>query len=135
MAITPDPDLLEIAKRYLAAIETGVPQAFLSFFAPDVVQEEFPNRLVPSGATRDLAALRQAAERGQHAVLGQHFEITSAMADENRVAIEAIWTASLAVPLGSIPAGGQMRARLAIFLEFRDGLIVRQRNYDCFDPF
>ena len=25
-------------------------------------------------------------------------------------------------------------ARFAIFLDFRDGRIVRQRNYDCFDP-
>jgi hypothetical protein len=26
-----------------------------------------------------------------------------------------------------------MRARFAQFFEFRDGLIVRQRNYDCFE--
>jgi len=44
-------------------------------------------------------------------------------------------TGTLAVPFGSIPAGGEMRARFAIFLELRDGRIVRQRNYDCFDPF
>jgi hypothetical protein len=32
-------------------------------------------------------------------------------------------------------SGGEMRARFAIFLELRDGRIVRQGNYDCFDPF
>jgi ketosteroid isomerase-like protein len=31
-------------------------------------------------------------------------------------------------------AGGQMRARFAAFLQFRDGKIVAQRNYDCFKP-
>jgi hypothetical protein len=41
----------------------------------------------------------------------------------------------LAVPVGSIPAGGTMRARLGIFFTFRDGLIATQHNYDCFDPF
>jgi ketosteroid isomerase-like protein len=28
----------------------------------------------------------------------------------------------------------EMRARFAAFIEFRDGRIVRQRNYDCFEP-
>jgi hypothetical protein len=46
-----------------------------------------------------------------------------------------IWTATLAVPLGTLPAGGQMRARFAVFLEFKDDKIIFQRNYDCFDPF
>jgi ketosteroid isomerase-like protein len=28
-----------------------------------------------------------------------------------------------------------MRAHIAAFLEFRDGKIVAQRNYDCYEPF
>jgi len=31
-------------------------------------------------------------------------------------------------------AGGNMRARFAMFLEFRDSKVVRQRTYDCFEP-
>lgn len=31
-------------------------------------------------------------------------------------------------------AGQVLRARFGVFLDFRDGRIVRQRNYDCFDP-
>jgi len=27
-----------------------------------------------------------------------------------------------------------MKARIAIFLEMRGGKILRQRNYDCFEP-
>jgi hypothetical protein len=27
-----------------------------------------------------------------------------------------------------------MRARFAVFLDYRDGMIVQQRNYDCFEP-
>jgi ketosteroid isomerase-like protein len=89
---------------------------------------------VPNGATRDLAALRAAAERGRKIVTSQRFEVVNAIASENQVAVEAIWTGTLAVPFGSTPAGGQMRARFAIFLTYRDGKIVRQHNYDCFDP-
>jgi hypothetical protein len=55
------------------------------------------------------------------------------MAGGNRVALEVEWIGTLAVPLGSIPAGGQTKAFLAVFMEFREGKIVRQRNYDCFE--
>ncbi len=65
----------------------------------------------------------------------QHFEIVNALVNGSHAAVEAIWTGTLAIPLGSLPAGGQMRARFGVFLEFRDGQIIRQRNYDCFDPF
>lgn len=71
---------LEVARRYLESIGQEEPWDNLAFFAEDVVQVEFPNRLIPEGATRDLAALREAALRGG------------------------------------------------------DGKIVRQHNYDCFDP-
>lgn len=64
----------------------------------------------------------------------QTYEIVHAVADGDDVALEIEWTGTLSVPLGSLPAGGQMRARFAVFLEFRDGKIARQRNYDCFQP-
>ena len=127
-------DLLRLARDYLESIGNTDELGGLRFFADDVIQIEFPNRLVPNGATRDLAALRAAAERGRKIVTSQRFEVVNAIASENQVAVEAIWTGTLAVPFGSIPAGGQMRARFAIFLTYRDGKIVRQHNYDCFDP-
>lgn len=125
---------LAITRRYLASIEHGELGDPLEFYAEDVVQVEFPNRLVEQGATRDLAALRVAAERGRKVVTAQRYEIVNAFASGDQVAVEAIWTGTLAVAFGSIPAGGQMRAHFAIFLTFRDGKIVQQHNYDCFDP-
>lgn len=130
-----DSELLTIVKKYFKSIESEDPEASLRFFASDVVQEEFPNRLVPTGAKRDLTALREGAHKGRKVVSAQHFEIVNALVSGSHVAVEAIWTATLAIPLGSLPAGGQMRARFGVFLEFRDGQIIRQRNYDCFDPF
>jgi ketosteroid isomerase-like protein len=127
-------DLLRLAREYLDSIGTRDQLGGLRFFADDVLQVEFPNRLLPNGATRDLAALRDAAERGRKVMTAQRFEVVNAIWSGEQVAVEAIWTGTLAVPLGSIPAGGQMRARFAIFLTYRDGKIVRQHNYDCFDP-
>jgi ketosteroid isomerase-like protein len=67
-------------------------------------------------------------------IASQSYEIVNAIASGNTVVLEAIWTATLALGFGSLAPGDTMRARFAQFLEFRGGLIVRVRNYDCFDP-
>ena len=127
---------LAAVKRYLAAIEAGATGEMLAaFYTPDAQQIEFPNRLTPTGATRDLAALLEGAERGQKVLSGQTYELVNAVASGDRVALEVKWTGTLAIAIGALPVGGQMHAHFAQFIEFRDGLIYRQRNYDCFEPF
>jgi len=126
---------LEIAKHYVAAIEQGVETEKLAdFFAADFVDTEFPNRLSPNGVRRDLAALLEANQQGKKVMSSQQYEIKNAVASGDLVALEVLWTGTLAVAFGSIPEGGQMRAHFAVFLEFREGKIVAQRNYDCFEP-
>jgi ketosteroid isomerase-like protein len=129
-------DNLATVRRYFAAIEGGASsEEMATFFAPDVVQIEFPNRFTVNGAQRDLAQLREASERGRKIVESQRFEVRNALASGHQVALEVEWTATFKVPVGTIPAGGQMRAHFGVFIDFRDGKIVGQRNYDCFDPF
>ena len=134
--MTIEADNLATARRYLAAVESGATgDTLAAFYAAEVVQEEFPNRLTPNGARRDLRAILDAADRGAQVMASQRYEIDTALASGDSVALEVRWTGALAVPVGSLPAGGEMRARFAVFLEFRDGKIVLQRNYDCFEPF
>jgi len=126
---------LELAMTYLKALEDGATGDDLAaFFDKDAVQEEFPNRLNPNGAKRDLAALLDGAERGKHVIRQQRFELLNSVESEGAIALEVQWTGILAVPIGNLPAGGEMRARFAVFIEYKDGKIVRQRNYDCFEP-
>jgi ketosteroid isomerase-like protein len=113
---------------------SGMAEDFSSFFAPDVVQEEFPNRLLPNGAVRDLQAMKQARVRGQSLLRSEEFKVLSAVASEDQVAMELSWRGTIAVDRGPFRSGQELRARFAVFLEFRDGRIIRQRNYDCFDP-
>jgi len=127
---------LETVKSYLGAIEGGAVGAELArHFAPDVVQEEFPNRLVPAGARRDLAAILASAARGQQILRAQRFQILGALESGDSIALEVQWTGTLAVALGTLAPDAEMRARFAVFIELRDGKIVRQRNYDCFEAF
>lgn len=63
----------------------------------------------------------------------QIYKITNEIAEGDRVALEVEWVGTLAVPLGSLPIGGQMKAFFAVFPEFRQGKIIMQRNHDCFE--
>jgi ketosteroid isomerase-like protein len=126
----------DIATAYIRALESGAAgDDIVPFFSPDIVITEFPNRFTPNGATRDLENLRAASERGKQVMQRQRYDIVSMVAEGDRVAIELDWTGTLAIPVGSLPAGGDMRAHVAIVLEFRGGKIVAQRHYDCYEPF
>jgi ketosteroid isomerase-like protein len=125
---------LDRVKSMLRALETRDGTA-MSHYAKDVVQREFPNRLVPDGITRDLAALRAGSEAGKQAVVEERYEVVSGIEQGDEVALEVVWTARLNVAIGKLTPGDTMRAHFGVFLTFRDGLITSQRNYDCFDPF
>ena len=125
-----------IAREYLAAIGRGdAGDALRRFYTDDFEQIEYPNALNPKGQRSDLASALERSERGKKVLTNQRFEVLGAVASGDRVALETVWTGVLAIPVASLPAGGEMRANFAMFLEFRDGRIARQRNYDCFQPF
>jgi ketosteroid isomerase-like protein len=123
-------------REYIGAIQAGATgDALARFFTDDVVQEEFPNRLMPAGATRNLAAILEGAQRGQLVMRKQEFQIHNVVSSDSTVIVELTWLGTLAIAIGALTPGGQMRARFCIVLELKDGRIHRQRNYDCFDAF
>ena len=128
-------DNLAIARRYLEAIESGAEGGVLAeFFAKDVVQEEFPNRLSPIGQHRNLQALLESARKGKKIISHQKYDVLNSIVDGDNVALEVFWSGLLAVAVEGLPANSTLRAHVSIFLQFRDGKICRQHNYDCFDP-
>jgi len=135
--VSPDPkDKVAVIRAYMKAIEhraTGA--AIARFLTPDVVHEQFPNLLVPRGDKANRAAMLAAGERGLKSVSRQSYTIKNVVAAGNQVAMEVLWVGTLAVPLGSIPAGGEMRAEIGMFFEMEDGKIKVQREYTCFEPF
>jgi ketosteroid isomerase-like protein len=128
-------DNLSIARKYLEALEGGAEGGALAeYFTEDVVQEEYPNRLAPIGAHRDLDGILDAARKGKRTLRAQKFDVMNSIVDGDNVALEVFWSGLLGVPVDSLPADTEMRAHISIWLEFRDGKIAKQRNYDSFDP-
>jgi hypothetical protein len=64
----------------------------------------------------------------------QKFEILNSIVEGDRVALEVYWSGRLAVPVDTLPADSEIRAHFSMWLEFKEGKIARQHNYDCFDP-
>jgi ketosteroid isomerase-like protein len=128
-------ELVTKARSLFAAIERGDRAALLTHYAQDAVQIEHPNRLKPKGDRRAPAKMAEDLARGKQILKSERYEIASAVASGDRVALQVNWTGVLAVPVGALRAGDTMRSFSGIFLRFADGLIVEQHNYDCFEDF
>ncbi len=129
-------DILEIAKQFVHAIEEGKTGEELNeFYDGDILQTEYPNALTKNLTTRDLNELKVSSLKGQKVISRQTFEIINSFVSGNTVILEVVWNGTLLIPIGKMPSGGQMKAYFAQFFEFSNGKIIRQRNYDCFEPF
>jgi ketosteroid isomerase-like protein len=120
------------ARSYLDALNARAEaDVVASFFAPEAVHEELPNRLNPQGVYRNLEAIKRSRARSLASISSEHYELMGATGGGSQVALEIAWTGIEGVASGAIEAEHRREARLAVFLTFRDGLIVRQRNYAC----
>lgn len=129
-------------KEFLKAIETRKSWDDVKpFYHPDILQIEYPNAIVKVAAVRNMADLETAAEKGSKVIQKERYEVKNLFSSGNTVILEAIWKGTLAIPLGKLKAGDDMIADFAQFYEFAldplDGQmkIIKQRNYDCFQPF
>ena len=128
------PTNLDKARRYLKALEDGDASVIADLFDPDAYVEQLPNKIYPQGMRTTVSQIPESFEKGRKIFARQAYEITNEATNGNTVALEVLWTGTLAIPFGTLAAGSDIRAHSARFMEFRDGKIVAQRNYDCFDP-
>lgn len=126
---------VHVVREYLKALQDGETGESLGrFFCENAIQIELPNKLNPTGGTSDLKTLKTRSEAGKNLLKQQTYVIKNEVVDGDRVAVEAEWTGVLAVPLGTLAAGDEMKAHFAMFFTFENGRILRQSNYDCFEP-
>lgn len=125
---------LEKLRRYLKAIEDGEFSYIAELFSSDATIEQFPNRIYPNGIRSAVSSMAAAFEKGRKLLSSQSYEIKNHVVNGDKVSLEVLWTGKLAISFGNLAAGSEMRAYSAMFFEFKDGRIVAQRNYDCFEP-
>ena len=122
----------EIARLYLDALSNGQgPDEVARFFARDAIQELLASPLHPRGARHNLAGIRSAREAWMRLFPTEMHDLQGAAGGSSKVALEVDWTGVSGVDRAHFRKGQEVRCRSAVFLKFRDGLIVRQRNYDC----
>lgn len=132
MPMTEIPDVI---RRYLRAIETGDLDGLRDCLAPGMRQVELPNRIQPKGQERGVEAILADFAKGRALLRHQSYDVTAVHGTEPVVMVELVWRGTLALPVGTLSPGDEMRAHCAIAFELAEGRIVAQRNYDCFSPF
>ncbi|MCA9527261.1 MAG: nuclear transport factor 2 family protein [Myxococcales bacterium] len=122
--------------RYLALLAdpTATADALGALLHPEMRQREWPNALNPRGQESDRADCLRRFAAGQAMLRVQHYTLTSTLVDGDRAVVEAEWLGTMAVDAGPLRAGQTLTAAICMAFELRDGLIWRQRNYDCFSP-
>jgi hypothetical protein len=119
----------------LNAIESEAPAEMIAaYWHPDAEQVELPSLMRPAGHRRGLAEMLDGYRTGAGFLLSQGYEVANIVDDGELLAIQLRWTATTAVAAGTLPAGTDLVAHVAVFYEFRDGLILRQSSYDCYEP-
>ena len=121
--------------RLYTAISAGATgDELAAYFHPDAQQIEYPSVMRPQGHRRGLAEMRQGAEIGAKIISDQHYEVHTMVEDGDRVAVQFTWTATVTADLGAVRAGTALVSHVAAFYIFRDGLVLEQSSYDCYEP-
>lgn len=129
-------DILQIAKAHLNALAEGkAGDELAEYFSLNIKQIEYPNRLNPNGAVSDYKTMLERSEKGKKIITSQAYNIKREYVVGYTVILEVEWTGIFAVPLGQIKPGQPLKAHFALFMEFENGKIIKQRNYDCFEAF
>ena len=126
-----------LTRKYLRAVESmGPAENVARFYSRDIEFHEFPNWIVRRGRVRRRAELQAAYGEAQKLLRSQRYEVRRIVENEDNVAVELEWTGVQAVPVAAIylAPGHEMKVFVAMFLTFRDGTIVSQRNYDGYPP-
>lgn len=117
-----------------SAIESGTPLS-TRHFTPDAETIERPNLIKPNGAHAPLEVMLANASAGAGLLARQQYEIASLIEVGDLVIARLTWTGTVANAVGPFRGGHELKAHVAQFVTFRDGLIARIETYDCYEPF
>jgi ketosteroid isomerase-like protein len=128
---------VEIVRAYIAAVEMFDEAAAFALLHPQMRSHELPNRIRPKGGVDDLDAMRAGFRRAAEGKVlrVQRYLLGEIVVADDRVVVEARWEGDLVVPVGKLQPGDKLVAHLCMVFRLADGLIIEQRNYDCYEDF
>ena len=128
-------EILTLAQKQAEEKARQLSEELAAYFNPAIRQIEYPNLLNPHGGISDFKTLMDRAEKGKQILKSQSYDVQREFVSGNTVIFEVVWRGAFAIPIGKTPAGEEIKAFFALFIEFENGKILTQRNYDCFAPF
>ena len=117
------------ARRCIALFNRRTLEWVETCYAPNVEWIELPLPATPAGQHGDRAFLGQVARRLLVLFPDRQLEIRNLVAQRDQVVLELDWWGTAAATVGNLRAGSPVRLRVASFLTFADGLIVKQVDY------
>ena len=116
------------------AVCAGATDRLRGYFHPDAEQVEYPSLMRPTGHRRGLDGILDGARLASTVVRDQRFDVVRVVEQGDQLAVQATWSATTTTDLGEVPAGTPLVAHVGAFYEMRDGLVLRQSSYDCYEP-
>ncbi|WP_164851368.1 nuclear transport factor 2 family protein [Larkinella soli] len=125
------------ALRFYELVEqfSGDAGAYAEIFHPDIELTEYPNAISPVTRVRTAEDRAKGIQAGRGMLAWHRFDIQKVTETADTVVLESVWTGEMAIDAGPLKKGQRMTAHVCCVIEFKDGLIFRTRNYDCYDPF
>jgi len=96
---------------------------------------ELPNLLNKNGQIRNLEMSLEGIKKAKMILSEQNYAIVDYAETDEKVIVEKIWTGKMAMDIGNLKKGQELKAYICAVVEFKDGKIYRHRTYDCYEPF
>jgi ketosteroid isomerase-like protein len=135
--VMPAADVESVVRRYygvVADLSSGVDD-LQPLLAPEVRVTEHPNAISPNGGVRDRESTIAGFVAGKNLLREQSFDVHEVVVAGDRAAVRLTWRGVVGVDAGRLSAGQELVAEIASFLTVRDGQVVSQETFDCYQPF
>lgn len=127
----------KIVRDYLQRIQNfSLPEDSVSMLLHENVEfVEHPNLINRHGQKRNLDQAIKGLAMGRTILAQQNYEIQECTEQSGALFLQVLWTGKMAVDAGHLKKDQILTAHCAMRFEFENGRIIRQTNYDCYDPF
>jgi predicted ester cyclase len=136
MSTEQESQLRRLVEQYIGLLNN--PAARLedvkSFLHAEIVWQEMPNSFAPTGRRSDYEAILATWEKGREFLPQQEYTLRRLIVSGDTAVLQISWRGKVSKALAGLPPGTELSGQIATFLEFREGKIISQIDYPCYDP-